>query len=121
MLAIESVPASERLLTYQECARHLLVRYLVAKSLVEGSIDNKECRPFSEELIAKNADGICFLFEVRGSIYHVMLPRKEECRQTIENDPVRENDPELFCMDLSKPAKIDDRTNEMQALLSGLN
>ncbi|MFH0837858.1 MAG: hypothetical protein V1880_01160 [Patescibacteria group bacterium] len=112
MSVIEGMPAEERRLTYRECAKFLLIRYLVEKKLVEGPLSEEECRPAIEELEAENADGICYLFYVRGSVWDVILTREEGSKKAIEENPDRLNDPELFVMDFRKAAKVSLRNSD---------
>jgi hypothetical protein len=103
---IESMPSEERRLSYQECAKFILIRHLIENNLVEGQLREEECRPSSEECVAENADGVCFLFYVRGSVWDVILSRQEGGKRIIEEYPERLKDPKLFVMDLRKAAKI---------------
>ncbi|MBU0705974.1 hypothetical protein KJ657_01715 [Patescibacteria group bacterium] len=112
MSEIEGLPVAERRLTYRECAKYLLIRYLVEKNLVDGPLSEEECRPSVDECVAENADGICFLFYVRGNVWDVILSRKEEGRKIIAGDPERLEDPKLFVMDLGKAAKINPRNSD---------
>jgi len=115
MSEIESLPTEERRDTYRKCAKFILIRYLIERELVAGPLDEEECRPAREELEAENADGICFLFYVRGSIWDVILSRQDACKRAIEKDPDRLADPELLTMDLKKAAKINLRAQSPKA------
>ncbi len=109
MSTIESMRPEERRLAYRECAKSLLIRRLIEEKLVEGPLDADECIPFPSECVAENADGICFLFYVRGSVWDVILSRGEVGMRAIQEDPSRLEDPELFVMDLGKVAKVNPR------------
>lgn len=111
---VEEMDIQERRLVYQECARHLLTRYLLAKELVKEPLDTEECHPSVEECTAENADGILYLFYVRGSVWGVMLSRQEESRKIIEESPERLADPELFIMDFRKAARIQLRNEDFR-------
>lgn len=115
MSAIESMPNPERWLAYQKCAKHLLIRHLVAQKKVQEPInpdDPEECRPFDEECVAQNADGVCYLFLVRGRVWDVILTRNEESRKILKKNPERLNDADLFKLDLSIPADICSRDSD---------
>jgi hypothetical protein len=111
---IESLPATERWLTYQECAKCLLTRYLIARNLVEGPLRDDECRPAVGDCVAENADGICYLFYVRGNVWSVTLSRKADKKRAIEEKSERLSDPTLFEMDLRVPAKISQRNSDFR-------
>jgi hypothetical protein len=112
--AIEGMPAAERRLTYQECAKCLLIRYLIERNIVDGPVRDEECRPAAEDCVAENADGVCFLFHVQGSVWAVNLSRTENSKKMLEKNPERIKDSELFVMDLEKPAKINRRDSDFR-------
>lgn len=106
MSVLERMSNFERWRSYQECAKHLLIRYLIAQNLAQEPVSDEECRPAAEECVAENAEGVCYLFYFRGAVWDVVLSRKEGPKRILQQRPDQMDDPDLFMMDLAKPAKI---------------
>ncbi len=101
MADIERYSVEDRWDIYQRIATSKLIRFLIEKSLVIGDLKDSDCKVVGDCKV-EHADGIAFVFDVKGSKWEIQILRKDECREAILKNPERLKDPDLFKMDLNK-------------------
>ena len=109
MEKIDSMPIEERHGHYERFSALVLIRFLMAKNLMEKEPKLEDCKML-EGCKIETASGISHIFDVCGSKWQVFLERRSDCREVIEKQPELLNHPDYFKMDLTKPAKVVNRT-----------